>query len=130
LQRAYFDILTPAVLGCPIYDKIPPNAPTLYVTFDGVISVPENNKQDKDVTATVILTVWSSYTGDEGTKMLANQVGEIIVDAIDPAALDLGSTWHLLKTVWRDSRPAEDYMETRIWYRRIVTFVHELDQVP
>ncbi len=129
LQRAYFLVLTEAILGCPLYDKPPSKAPTLYVTFDGVASGPSNNKQDKDVIATVILTVWSSFEGDAGTKMVANQVGEKIVEAIDAAELDLGSAWKRLSTTWQASRPVEDYSETRNWYRRIVTFIHEIEQL-
>jgi hypothetical protein len=128
LQAAYFELLTASVIGCPMYDRVPHDPPRSYVCFDGVVSNPHNTKTSRGVDAIVVLTVWSSFDHGEGTKMLANEIANKIVEALTDAVLEIASGWEVVSTRWLDASPVEDFEETRVWYRRIVRFQHNVEQ--
>ena len=113
LQKALYALLTEMLAPVPVYDDVPPDTPTTYVTIGDVVSADDGDKTAQGQEHVAAIFVWSK--GDTRGREAVKTVLASIYDALHEQEAALAIEGHTTVMVICEASDSVRTADPALW---------------
>jgi hypothetical protein len=135
IQKAYYDRLTsPAIMAMgrvvPVYSDIAPSkSDRPYIILSSQSAVDESDKTAYRTNFTQAVTIATFFDGDRGTKKVANDIADQVIERIRTRSFGfIGTTFHAITSILDNSFTIVERLPGQTVIRMELRFRHNIQQ--